>query len=681
MDETVAVQNIYIEKWFQERAVNIRNLANIPSSKNLEIDKINHNLEFMLENIDDFDTLHFLNDKGEIIASTALNPTVTDLSDRDYFKEAVKGNEYVTDAFLGRGTGKMVIVFSSPVYDYSNKFIGAIIGSVSLASIDDIIEDIEVSEGKDIYIVNRDGYMITESRFIDQLIAEGKVEQTARMNIKVDTPLFKNALNNEGYRESFVDYRGVEVYGTFGITNDGKWIIISEIDKEQLVIGIQRQIFSFMGWLAIIAMASIIVTLKFTEKIEEPIKYLLEGTTNLQAGNYSHKIDEKVISNGPEELLRLCKAFNEMSSTIDSHIHKIQESEKKYRGLFYHNPNIVFTLDRQGTLQEINTYTEIITGFSKADLIGKPLTTWTSQEDLEKAKISFLKALMGESNNFDMSIVGKSGEKLYFNTTLFPIKVNPTEILIFGIGKDVTEKRLALEELQIYSKKLEQSNGDLQQFAYVASHDLQEPLRMVSSYLQLLEKRYVQNLDHDAQEFIKFAVDGAKRMHKLINDLLAYSRLNTRGNEFKGISTQKVLNKVLNNLEFFITEKNAMVTHENLPEIFGDESQIIQLFQNIIVNGIKFNVNQPRIHISAWETDEHWFFSFKDNGIGIPQEHQGRVFEIFQRLHTKEEYDGTGIGLAICNRIIQRHGGSIWLESQENQGTIFYFTVSKGGSK
>jgi signal transduction histidine kinase len=250
------------------------------------------------------------------------------------------------------------------------------------------------------------------------------------------------------------------------------------------------------------------------------------------------------------------------------------------------------------------------------------------------------------------------------------------------LAKEVTERQRVGEQLKQSMAELTRSNADLAQFAYVASHDLQEPLRMVSSYLQLIEQRYKDKLDADGLEFISFAVDGANRMQIMINDLLAFSRVGTRGKPFESTDCGVVLNQALSNLQIAIAESQAVITHDPLPIVTADNSQLIQLFQNLIANALKFRAQAvPLIHISAQAKDAEWLFSVRDNGIGIDPQYFGRLFIIFQRLHSKSEYPGTGIGLALCKRVVERHGGKIWVESMPGQGSIFYFTIPlKGGN-
>jgi PAS domain S-box-containing protein len=247
-----------------------------------------------------------------------------------------------------------------------------------------------------------------------------------------------------------------------------------------------------------------------------------------------------------------------------------------------------------------------------------------------------------------------------------------------GVCFDITDMKKSTENaLFKLNEELLRSNKELGQFAYVASHDLQEPLRMVSSYTQLLYERYKDKLDEDAKEFIKFAVDGANRMYVLINDLLAYSRVQTKGKAFSPVDMKVVFEITLNNLKQSIQEKKAVVTRDELPVINADGSQMVQLLQNLIGNAIKFSNDLPEVHVSAFERDDSFVFSVKDNGIGIEPQYFDRIFQIFQRLHRKEQYGGTGIGLAICKRIVERHGGRIWIESECGKGSTFYFSIIK----
>jgi len=257
-----------------------------------------------------------------------------------------------------------------------------------------------------------------------------------------------------------------------------------------------------------------------------------------------------------------------------------------------------------------------------------------------------------------------------------------THLALYGLRQQLAAQNeqlrheiAAREETQA---ALLRSNTELEQLAYVASHDMQEPLRMVASYLQLVAQRYRGQLDSDADEFIGYAVDGAKRMQALINDLLAYSRVGTKARPFEPTDCARVVDTALSNLRIAITDSGATVTLGSLPTVMGDSMQLLQLFQNLIGNAMKFKRDEPvRIHIGAEPVGEFWHFSVSDNGIGIAAEYFERIFVLFQRLHGRGEYPGTGIGLAICKKIVERHGGTISVESQPDVGSTFHFTIPR----
>ena len=238
--------------------------------------------------------------------------------------------------------------------------------------------------------------------------------------------------------------------------------------------------------------------------------------------------------------------------------------------------------------------------------------------------------------------------------------------------------REAFQELEHKTRELTRSNEELQQFAYVASHDLQEPLRMISSYTQLLGRRYGDRLDGDAKEFMAYIVDGAARMKQLIEDLLAYSRVGTRAREFQEVDSGASLARALSNLRASQEASGAVITHDPMPHVLADGAQLAQIFQNLIGNAIKFRgAEPPRIHVGAQTTDTVCVFTVKDNGIGLDTQYAERIFMMFQRLHNKTEYPGTGIGLAIVKKIVERHGGRIWVESEPGKGAQFGFTIAR----
>ena len=321
-----------------------------------------------------------------------------------------------------------------------------------------------------------------------------------------------------------------------------------------------------------------------------------------------------------------------------------------------------------------------------ADVIGQSFFAYTDEELQRRLQNEILPTVMQAGQWVgEVTLRLPDGGSIPTIENIFIIPDEKgTPLYLANVMTDITERkqaeRILEQRVAERTQELTRSNIELQQFAYVASHDLQEPLRMVTSYVQLLERRYKGQLDADADEFIAYAVDGATRMKTLIQDLLAYSRVETRGKPFEPTDCEVVLDQVLANLQLAMQDCNAVVTHDPLPTVMADATQLAQLFQNLISNSIKFRSDKPpEIHVGAEGQDGECLFSVRDNGIGIAPEYSERIFVIFQRLHKKEEYSGTGIGLAICKKIVERHGGRIWVDSEPGAGSTFYFTIPLKG--
>ena len=354
-----------------------------------------------------------------------------------------------------------------------------------------------------------------------------------------------------------------------------------------------------------------------------------------------------------------------------------------FRQLLESAPDAMVIVNRDGCIELINKMVELMFGYERAELIGKPIEMLLPDRfrggHQEKRESYFQNAhTRPMGSGLELFAQHKLGHEIPVEISLSPLETESGQ-LVTAVVRDISERQQARLALEQHARDLERSNAELEQFAYVASHDLQEPLRMVASYAQLLGRRYRNKLDNDADEFIDYIVDGATRMQALINDLLAFSRIGTRGGEFVLTDTNAVLRRVLNNLQFAIDDSHAVITYDDLPDVIGDELQLVQLFQNLISNALKFHGEAaPVIHVSAHHEDNQIVFAVADQGIGIEPQYVERIFLLFQRLHGKKEYPGTGIGLAICKKIIEKHGGRIWIESEPGQGTTFYFTFPTG---
>jgi len=361
----------------------------------------------------------------------------------------------------------------------------------------------------------------------------------------------------------------------------------------------------------------------------------------------------------------------------------LRVAEMRYRSFYEKSGDALMTLDpSSGLFTFANPSAIAMFGArDEADFVSRALWQYSSvrqpngRDSAELARETIETAVRDGYHCFEWTCAKIDGTE--FPATILLTRIECAgETILQATVRDITVEKRTEEESRQLVADLDRSNKELEQFAYVASHDLQEPLRMVSSYTQLLARRYKGRLDADADDFIAYAVDGAYRMQRLINDLLAYSRVGTRGKEFEPTDCSAFFAQALANLKVTIEESGAVVDRGPLPTVMADKLQIGQLLQNLIGNAIKYHGDEPpRVHVSAEQKGNEWVFSVRDNGIGIDPQFADRIFVIFQRLHNREKYPGTGIGLAICKKIVERHGGRIWLESQVGSGATFYFTI------
>lgn len=547
MHKDGTIQQTAIETWVASRASEIRILANLESTKALNMSSIQKNLAFFASHQQEFEAVSFA-DKEGIVEYSTMNQIGVYFSERTYFEEAVNGREYISDVLMGKVTNQPTILFSAPVYNGNKQFEGVIYGTVSLKTIEHMMGQFRNGDSGESYLIDRNGYLITESRFAGNW---------GMLEFKLESDILTRAKQGDQSTSTYENYRGKRVFGTYQLVNNGKWIAVTEIERDEVYQTFNKQLIVMTVIIGMVLTFSLIMMLRLSHHVEQPVQHVLRGVQRLKYGDYNYQIDITHMRSAPIELLQLCEAFNQMSQNIQGHE----------------------------------------------------------------------------------------------------------------------------RELKLQKEELALSNAELEQFAYVASHDLQEPLRMVASYVQLLAKRYKGQLDQDADDFIHYAVDGSQRMQNLINDLLAFSRVTTKGKELKSIDLEVVLQHVLANLQTAIQESEALVTHDPLPTLLADPTQMAQLLQNLIGNALKFRDvdRKPIIHVGLEERDEEWLFSVRDNGIGFDPKYRDRIFLIFQRLHNKSKYPGTGIGLSICKKIIEQHGGKIWVKSKVGQSTTFYFTLPDRG--
>jgi PAS domain S-box-containing protein len=374
-------------------------------------------------------------------------------------------------------------------------------------------------------------------------------------------------------------------------------------------------------------------------------------------------------------------------SEISRDISERKETEAKYRGLLEAAPDAMVVVNQGGEIVLLNLQAEKQFGYHRNELVGQKVKSIIPEGFAERliadGTRSAAEALAQQiGTGIELHGRRKDGSDFPIEIMLSPLE-SAGGILVTAAIRDITVRKDAETHLVKTVGELKRSNDELQQFAYVASHDLQEPLRMVASDTQLLAKRYKGRLDSEADEFIAYAVDGSNRMQGLIRDLLAYSRAGTNGKALRAVSSEKALKEALSNLRVTIQESGAFVTHDSLPTITSDETQLVQVFQNLVGNAIKYrSAEVPRVHVSATKNgSREWIFCVRDNGLGIDPQYFERIFAVFQRLHGREEFKGTGIGLTICKKIVERLGGRIWVESQPEKGSTFCFALPEGAGK
>jgi PAS domain S-box-containing protein len=357
---------------------------------------------------------------------------------------------------------------------------------------------------------------------------------------------------------------------------------------------------------------------------------------------------------------------------------RVGETRALLQSVFDATSDAIYVKDLEGRYLLFNRGVELVTGKSADEVMGRDDTFLFPAEEAAVVMEGDRAVIAGGvTETYEERLTAADGELRVYSSTKGPVRDATDQVYgLFGIARDVTDSRRTLMELEHRTEELERSNAELERFAYVASHDLQEPLRMVASYTQLLQKRYEGQLDADADVFIGFAVEGAVRLQRLIDDLLTYSRVGTRGLELEVTDSGDAFRAAARNLERLIADNGAVVASGPLPTVLADPTQLVQLFQNLIGNAIKFHGEAPpEVRVSAEADGAMWRFSVQDNGIGIDPKYFERVFVVFQRLHSRAEYEGSGIGLAICKRIVERHGGHISIESEPGSGTKFTFTL------
>ncbi|MDN3515479.1 MAG: ATP-binding protein [Candidatus Brocadia sp.] len=608
---------------------------------------------------------------GKVISSTNEKLIGMDFSSQDIFTQGIHkgyGEVSVGQPHSSSYLDKNYICISAPIISkHSAESLGIIINVYSLAILNEITTNrVGMGETGEVYLVNRDKIMLTESLFIED----------APLKLIVDTePVRRIIENGKKMVGIYKDYRGLFVAGVSMDLPEYNWILLAETNKADAFAPLKMLsiVALILGVVGVAAVTSLGIA--FAVSTSRPIENLTIATTRLAAGDLGYRLK---ITRG-DEIGFLTNSFNTMAEKLE----KANDELRKLFNAVEQSPVTVVITDTKGDIEYVNPKFTQTTGYTSDEAIKQNSRILKSgKQSPEVYKHLWDTILSGKEWRGEFHNKKKNDELYWELASISPIRNSAGVITHFlAVKENITERKLAEEKLQQSATELKRSNEELQHFAYIASHDLQEPLRMISSYLQLIEKRYKGKLDTDADEFIGYAVDGASRLQKMINALLEYSRVDTSGRQFESTNGAVALEQAIANLKVTIEESGAVVTHDPLPTVMVDGSQFPRIFQNLIGNAIKFRGKEPpHVHISSRRMENEWVFSVQDNGIGIGPEYHQRLFAIFKRLHGRE-YPGLGLGLSICKKIIKRHGGQIWVESGHGKGSTFYFTIPMRGEK
>ena len=629
-----------------------------------------------------FSHLVVLNQQGHVVASN--NPALMghDFSHEDC-GQAVAEKSHVKDVHFNPMVQKWVVTFAFPI---PAKFPEqAVIGTFcaewnaeELLHMARLTRDISKSLQEDLLLLRNDGLLIAGP--------EKDADDVFKRNL-LDQGLQSAQLALQGQAGSLVEQLGDRTTALIGYDHSKGFRDFLGLGWSALVVQDARIAFAPINrlrfmilWISMtVAWAVISISFFVARQMTEPILTIAHVASQVTHGDFSGRVEHE----SRDEVGSLARTFNQMVNDLKRQ--RTQLVDKEYvDNIIKSMTDTLIVVDLNGNIRTVNEAVCRLLGRTEAELLGQPISMVFAGGEfpLKFNAVNGREDLLS-LNHIEQIYVNKDGRAI---PVLFSSAVlHDGEQRVQGVvcmAQDVTERKQTEEALKQRAAELARSNSELERFASVASHDLQEPLRVVASYVQLLARRYQGQLGPDADEFIHFAVTGVTRMQTLINDLLTYSRVGTKGREFTVTDVEAVLAQALTNLQVAITEGGATITHDPLPAVLADGAQLTQVFQNLLANAVKFRrTDTPsHIHVTAQRQGPDWVFAVRDNGIGFEPQYAERIFGIFQRLHTNEDYPGTGIGLAICKKIIERHGGKIWVNSKLGQGATFSFLLPGASS-
>ncbi len=604
-----------------------------------------------------------------------------DLSGQSFFPRLVRARDQspvFSDIVSVVPGASPVVAAAVPISGREGELLGSLVGmflvnpSGTSALYGEVVK-LRLAEKGNVYLVDHEGKVIYHS-------------QASRIGSDLSSqPVVRDVLRGQAGAVRTRDPDGRDIVAGYASVGRTGWGLVTE-EAWSVLIGESRDHQLVLICLLILGGAvPILFVVIGLRRVMRPLEDLVQAARQVARGDFAQTIN----ASSKDEFGDLATEFNQMASQlqqsyqtlerrVEARTEELRETHRLLNAVVQAAPVAILAHDQKAHIRMWSRGAEQMFGWTEGEVIGRDVPPFVATDKEGEYRSNVKRVLQGESREgFEAQRQTKDGALIDVGIWTAPLRDAGGDVDgIMTIMVDLTQLKRTEEALRGYAGELARSNADLEQFAYVASHDLQEPLRMVSSYTQLLARRYRDRLDSDADEFIAYAVDGASRMQDLINDLLAYSRVGSGSKPLDAVDCGSVLHRVAGNLQAAINDAGAEVTSDDLPTVRGDESQLALLFQNLIANGIKFRSDRtPQVHLSAERGNGLWLFSVRDNGIGIEREYSERIFGIFQRLHTREEYPGTGVGLAICKRVVERHDGTIWVESEPGNGSVFKFTL------